>query len=36
MSALQDALDEYLTARRALGHKLRLAGGLLQRFVAFA
>ena len=36
MSALQDALDEYLTTRRALGHKLRLAGGLLQRFVAFA
>lgn len=36
MSALQAALDEYLTARRALGHTLRLSGGLLQRFVVFA
>ena len=36
MSPLQDALDEYLMARRALGHKLRLCGRLLQRFVAFA
>jgi integrase/recombinase XerD len=36
MSPLQDALDEYLAARRALGHKLRLTGRLLQRFVAFA
>ncbi len=27
MSPLQVALDEYLAARRALGHKLRLAGG---------
>ena len=36
MSPLQDALDEYLIARRALGHKLRLVGRLLQRFVAFA
>jgi integrase/recombinase XerD len=36
MSALQEALDEYLAARRALGHKLRLSGRLLQRFVAFA
>jgi len=36
MSPLQAALDEYLAARRALGHKLRLAGRLLQRFVAFA
>ena len=30
MSPLQVALDEYLTARRALGHRLRLAGQLLQ------
>jgi integrase/recombinase XerD len=36
MSPLQAALDEYVAARRALGHKLRLAGRLLQRFVAFA
>jgi integrase/recombinase XerD len=36
MSALQEILDEYLAARRALGHKLRLAGRLLQRFVTFA
>lgn len=36
MSALQAALEEYLAARRALGHRLRLAGGLLQRFVTFA
>ena len=36
MSPLKDALDEYLIARRALGHKLRLVGRLLQRFVAFA
>jgi integrase len=36
MSPLQVALDEYLTARRALGHRLRLAGRLLQRFVTFA
>lgn len=36
MSALQLALEEYLAARRALGHKLRLPGRLLQRFVVFA
>jgi integrase/recombinase XerD len=36
MSALQEALDEYLAARRALGHKLLLYGRLLQRFVTFA
>jgi hypothetical protein len=36
MNPLQNALDDYLAARRALGHKLRLAGRLLQRFVAFA
>lgn len=36
MSALQAALEEYLAARRALGHKLRLSGRLLQRFVVFA
>lgn len=36
MSPLQTALDEYLAGRRALGHKLRLSGRLLQRFVEFA
>jgi len=36
MSPLQVALDEYLSFRRALGHKLRLSGRLLQRFVDFA
>jgi integrase/recombinase XerD len=36
MSPLQVALDEYLAMRRALGHKLRLSGGLLRRFVTFA
>lgn len=36
MSPLQSALDEYLAGRRALGHKLRLSGRLLQRFVEFA
>ncbi|MER9826417.1 hypothetical protein NKJ50_31890 [Mesorhizobium sp. M0115] len=36
MSALQAALEEYLAARLALGHKLRLSGRLLQRFVVFA
>jgi len=36
MSPLQSALDEYLALRRALGHKLRDAGRLLQRFVVFA
>lgn len=36
MSALQEALDEYLAARRALGHKLRLSGRLLMGFVSFA
>lgn len=36
MSPLQAALDEYLAMRRALGHELRLAGHLLQQFLAFA
>ncbi len=36
MIPLQAALDEYLAGRRALGHKLRLSGRLLQRFVEFA
>jgi len=36
MSDLQTALQEYLALRRALGFKLRLAGGLLHRFVQFA
>ncbi len=36
MSSLQSALDEYLAVRHALGHKLRLPGRLLQRFVDFA
>lgn len=36
MSPLQNALDEYLALRRALGHKLCDAGRLLRRFVAFA
>ncbi len=36
MSPLQSALDEYLALRHALGHKLRLPGRLLQRFVNFA
>ncbi len=36
MTPLQEALDEYLAARRALGHKLRVPGRLLQRFVVFA
>jgi len=36
MSPLRETLDEYLTMRRALGHKLCRAGRLLQQFVAFA
>jgi integrase/recombinase XerD len=36
MSPLQEALDEYLTARRSIGQKLRLPGRLLQHFVVFA
>ena len=36
MSDLRTALREYLALRRALGFKLRLAGGLLDRFVQFA
>jgi len=36
MSELRTALDEYLALRRVLGFKLRLAGGLLHRFVQFA
>jgi integrase/recombinase XerD len=35
MSKLRTALDEYLKVRRALGHKLRLPGRLLQRFRRF-
>lgn len=36
MNKLQSALDEYLAVRHALGHKLRLSGRLLQRFIEFA
>ena len=36
MTDLQQLLDEYLATRRALGVGLKLAGRLLQRFVAFA
>ncbi len=36
MSTLRVALEEYLGVRRALGYKLRIAGGLLDRFVEFA
>jgi integrase/recombinase XerD len=36
MSSLQETLDEYLAMRRALGHKLCMAGHLLEQFVAFA
>jgi integrase/recombinase XerD len=36
MSSLRTAFDEYLTLRRALGHKLVLEGRLMQRFIAFA
>jgi integrase/recombinase XerD len=36
MSDLRTALEEYLALRRALGFKLRLAGGLLHRFLQFA
>ena len=36
MTDLQQLLDEYLATRRALGVGLKLAGSLLQRFVAFA
>ncbi|MCP3460809.1 tyrosine-type recombinase/integrase [Bradyrhizobium sp. CCGUVB23] len=36
MNSLRTALDEYLGARRALGHKLILTGRLLRRFVDFA
>jgi len=35
MSALQNALDEYLTLRRALGYKLYRDGLVLQQFVQF-
>jgi integrase len=35
MSALQDALDEYLSMRRSLGFTLRIPASLLRRFVAF-
>jgi len=33
---LCDALEEYLNVRRALGFKLRNAGGLLKGFVVYA
>lgn len=36
MSRLQEALNEYLEMRRALGYRLRLAGSLLRQFVRFA
>jgi len=36
MSALQNALDEYLAIRRALGYKLYNDGLVLQQFVQFA
>jgi integrase len=36
MTALASYLEGYLELRRKLGFKLRLAGGLLHRFVAFA
>ena len=36
MTSLASHLDSYLELRRKLGFKLRLAGGLLHRFVAFA
>ena len=36
MTDLRQLLDEYLATRRALGVGLKLAGSLLQRFVAFA
>jgi integrase/recombinase XerD len=36
MNSLQSALDEYLSARRAFGYKLRWDAGTLQRFVDFA
>jgi len=35
MSKLRNALDQYLTIRRALGFKLDVQGGLLHRFVDF-
>ena len=35
MNTLQSLLDEYLTLRRALGHKLLTQGQELQQFVAF-
>ena len=36
MTKLRKVLEEYLAVRRALGFKLRTAGGLLHRFVEFA
>lgn len=36
MKTLASQLDEYLELRHKLGFKLRLAGGLLRRFVLFA
>ena len=35
MTALREALDEYLVIRRQLGFKLEVDGRLLERFVAF-
>ena len=36
MNTLASHLDDYLNLRHKLGFKLRLAGGLLRRFVHFA
>jgi hypothetical protein len=36
MNALSLRLEEYLELRRRLGFRLRLAGGLLRKFVRFA
>jgi integrase len=35
MTALSDALEEYLAIRQSLGVRLRVTAGLLRRFVAF-
>jgi len=36
MNELREVLEEYLKVRRRFGFKLRIAGSLLQRFVAYA
>ncbi|HKF16737.1 MAG TPA: hypothetical protein VKF14_06045 [Candidatus Dormibacteraeota bacterium] len=36
MSLLRAALDDYLTIKRALGFKLKLAGWVLGKFVEYA